>query len=308
LPKREETLNDLSLNYWEGKAIVKKTSEKNRSQSKERGTSTLSSALEKNLSAYAIAAGSAGVALLACAQSADAKVVITKVNIPVPVDRVPVQFDINGGGQMDFALSAYALGGCTSTSARAKPPIARPPLGCGGFNDELRVLPAQAANEVWQAGTSWGYNCAAALGRGARIDRLRAFAPGLMVMYGNVGSSEGHQVCLWKGSTPAKPYLGVKFLDKEGQLHYGWVRVTNNFISATITGYAYETIPNKPILAGAISEEDEAALMPSNPAAQISQPATLGHLALGATGLAAWRRGEEGLATSNVTYAGKDAE
>jgi len=273
--------------------------------SKKRSRSPLSAGLEKNLSSYALAAGSAGVALLACAQAADAKVVVTKVNIPVPDNGVPVQFDINGDGQMDFGLSAFVHGGCTSTSARVKQPHARQPLGCGPFNDELRVVPAQSANEVWLAGTSWGYNCAAKLGRGTRIDRLRPFAAGIQVMYGDVGSSEGIQVCPWRASTPAKPYLGVKFLDKEGALHYGWVRVTNNFIFATITGYAYETVPNKPILAGAITEADEAALTPSDLA---PQPATLGHLALGAAGLAAWRREEESFATSRVAYAGKDTE
>lgn len=264
--------------------------------SKKRSQSSLSAGLEKNLSSYALAAGSAGVALLACVQPADARVVVTKVDIPVPDNGVPVQFDINGDGQMDFGLSAFADGGC-STTARVRQPAARPPLGCGPFDDELRVAPAQAGNEVWQAGTSWGYNCAARLGRGTRIDRLRAFAPGILVMYGDVGSSEGHQICPWKGGSPAKPYLGVKFLDKQGELHYGWVRVTNNFISGTITAYAYETIPNKPILAGAISEEDEAALRPSDPA---PEPATLGHLALGAAGLAAWRREEEAFTTSRA--------
>ena len=277
--------------------------------SKKRSRSPLSAGLEKNLSSYALAAGSAGVALLACAQPADAKVVITKVDITVPDNGVPVQFDINGDGQMDFGLSAFADGGCTSTSARVKQPKARPPLGCGPFNDELRVVPAQSANEVWQAGTSWGYNCAAKLGRGTRIDRLRPFTAGIQVMYGDVGSSEGIQVCPWRASTPAKPYLGVKFLDKEGALHYGWVRVTNNFVFATITGYAYETIPNKPILAGAITEDDEASsLSPSDVIPQPPQPASLGHLALGATGLAAWRREEESIATSRVAYAGNDAE
>src|SRR5580700_852691 len=204
--------------------------------SKRRSRSPLSAGLEKNLSSYALAAGSAGVALLACAQAADAKVVITKVDITVPDNGVPVQFD---------------------------------------FNDELRVVPAQSANEVWQAGTSWGYNCAAKLGRGTRIDRLRPFAAGIQVMYGDVGSSEGIQVCPWRASTPAKPYLGVKFLDKEGALHYGWVRVTNNFVFATITGYAYETIPNKPILAGAINETgDETSLLePSNLHPKGAQPA-----------------------------------
>jgi hypothetical protein len=263
--------------------------------SKRRSRSPLSAGLEKNLSSYALAAGSAGVALLACAQAADAKVVVTKVNIPVPDNGVPVQFDINGDGQMDFGLSAFVHGGCTSTSARVKQPHARQPLGCGPFNDELRVVPAQSANEVWQAGTSWGYNCAAKLGRGTRIDRLRPFAAGIQVMYGDVGSSEGIQVCPWRSGTPAKPYLGVKFLDKEGALHYGWVRVTNNFVFATITGYAYETIPNKPILAGAVNETgDEASLMePSNLPSKDAQPASLGYLALGSVGLSAWRREDD---------------
>jgi len=274
---------------------VKKTLTKNKAQSKERGTSTLSSALEKNLSAYALAAGSAGVALLACVQAADAKVVVTKVNIPIPDNGVPVQFDINGDGQMDFGLSAFLDGGCTSTSARVKQPKARPPLGCGPFDDQLRVVPAQAANEVWQGGSSYGVKCAANLGHGVRIDRLRPFAAGVMVMYGDEGSSEGNQFCPWRGGTPAKPYLGVKFLDKEGALHYGWVRVTNNFVFATITGYAYETIPNKPILAGAINETgDEASLLePSNLPSKDVQPASLGYLALGSVGLSAWRREDE---------------
>ena len=115
-------------------------------------------------------------------------------------------------------------------------------------------------------------------------------------MYGDVGSSEGIQVCPWKSGTPAKPYLGVKFLDKEGALHYGWVRVTNNFVFATITGYAYETIPNKPILAGAINETgDEASLLePSrSTTSKGAQSASLGYLALGSVGLSAWRREDE---------------
>lgn len=267
--------------------------EKNASHSVERGRCSLSSALEKNLSAYALAAGSAGVALLACAQPADAKVVITRVDISVPINGTPVQFDINGDGQTDFSLSAYADGGCTSTSARLKHHKARPPLGCGFFDDQLRVIPAQAANEIWQAGTSYGYNCAANLGRGVRIDRLRPFAAGAMVMYGDVGTSAGNQFCPWRFNNPPKYFLGVKFLDTGGNLHYGWVRVASGGVRATITGYAYETIPNKPILTGATAEADEAALTPSELTPQAPQPAMLGYLALGAAGLAPWRREEE---------------
>jgi hypothetical protein len=271
--------------------------------SKKRSQSPLSAGLEKSLSSYALAAGSAGVALLACVQAADAKVVITKVDITVPLNAGPINFDINGDGQNDFGLSAFGatVSTCTFTQdARVKHRKGGRPLGCGGFDSQLRVVPAQAANEVWQAGTSYGDKCAANLGRGVRIDRLRAFAPGIMVMYGDEGSSEGNQFCPW-GRVNTKQYLGVKFLDKGGNVHYGWVRVTVNFVRATITGYAYETIPNKPILAGAITEDDETSLLsPSDVISQPPQPATLGHLALGAVGLTAWRREEKSFATSRV--------
>jgi len=45
-------------------------------------------------------------------------------------------------------------------------------------------------------------------------------------------------------------------------------------ITATLTGHAYETIPNKPIITGKTDGEDEA---------------TLGHLATGASAIPAWR-------------------
>lgn len=43
-------------------------------------------------------------------------------------------------------------------------------------------------------------------------------------------------------------YLGLEF-KVNGNVHYGWVRLNFPFSKgATITGYAYETIPNKPII------------------------------------------------------------
>jgi hypothetical protein len=66
-------------------------------------------------------------------------------------------------------------------------------------------------------------------------------------------------------------YLGLRFQIK-GKTHYGWARL--NFPSpqlARLTGYAYETIPNKPIIAGKTKGADDS----------VEQPATLGRLALG---------------------------
>ena len=81
----------------------------------------------------------------------------------------------------------------------------------------------------------------------------------------------------------------------KGTTHYGWVRITvknsKNVsipLTGTITEYGYETIANKVVLAG----------LPSNAAADAKESeeiaraggASLGMLALGADGLAAWRR------------------
>jgi hypothetical protein len=93
-------------------------------------------------------------------------------------------------------------------------------------------------------------------------------------------------------------YLGFQF-SIEGEIHYGWARfnVTDNGqqISAILTGYAYETTPNAPIFTGnefgnelreSPKPRAQAGVRPTIPPAG---PATLGRLAQGAQGLAAWR-------------------
>ena len=60
------------------------------------------------------------------------------------------------------------------------------------------------------------------------------------------------------GGNPKNRYLGVRFRI-DGQIHYGWVRLTvltqpTGTWSATITAYAYETVPNKAIKAGTAEE------------------------------------------------------
>jgi hypothetical protein len=54
-------------------------------------------------------------------------------------------------------------------------------------------------------------------------------------------------------------------------------------ITATLTGYAYETIPNKPIIAGKTKGPDVITV----------QPGTLGHLAAGASAISGWRRADQ---------------
>ena len=70
-------------------------------------------------------------------------------------------------------------------------------------------------------------------------------------------------------------YLALTFI-VNGKKHYGWARVSVQStehpltLTGTLTGYAYETIPNKPIKAGQTHGRDKA---------------TLGRLAQGASGV-----------------------
>jgi hypothetical protein len=81
----------------------------------------------------------------------------------------------------------------------------------------------------------------------------------------------------------------------EGKVHFGWARLNvscrGTDVFAILTGYAYETIPGKSIIAGATKGPDDAA-----PTASFTmptpEPVTLGALAMGAPGLSIWRRKE----------------
>ena len=104
------------------------------------------------------------------------------------------------------------------------------------------------------------------------------------------------------GKGNVKGYLGFRF-GIHGQTHYGWARL-NVFtewgaFTTTLLGYAYETIPNKPIILK--KEQGPCQRMKAgkenkhaNPAPSgTTEPASLGHLALGALGVPAWRRKEQ---------------
>jgi hypothetical protein len=83
-------------------------------------------------------------------------------------------------------------------------------------------------------------------------------------------------------------------------VHYGWARLTTGYsaefkIAAVLTGYAYETDPETPIIAGDISgaidanvdgESGDAKDMVTNEL----RGYTLGALALGASGMSIWKR------------------
>lgn len=100
-------------------------------------------------------------------------------------------------------------------------------------------------------------------------------------------------------------YLGFKF-QIDGEVHYAWARFnTSGFpepqensrgfvcnAKGTLTGYAYETIPDKPIVAGVIPDAGGNMRNPPvpNPELQNVTGSTLGVLASGAFGMGVWRK------------------
>ena len=121
---------------------------------------------------------------------------------------------------------------------------------------------------------------AAALKPGTRISKERTWDGGSHYMLwqcsGFCTSGRGTPTTRGEWNNVNNRYLGLRFTI-DGKAHYGWARLSvKNFkykfrMTATLMGYAYETIPNKPIIAGKTKGPDVIRV----------QPATLGDLALG---------------------------
>ena len=202
-----------------------------------RATAQLAATLDRNLSAYATAATAAGMGIVMTALPANAKIVYTPSNIPIPVNAGTISLDLNNDGIPDFGFSnGYSDGGVR----RAE-----------GFHaGSVRVSPAQKNNEIWEV-TSQGQPCAAALARGVRVGPKAPLVAKSLVMAASHGSYTNGGLAFGPWLKVQQAYIGVRFAIR-GKMHYGWARIKWNGIGATeyITGYAYETVPNKPILTG----------------------------------------------------------
>jgi hypothetical protein len=92
-------------------------------------------------------------------------------------------------------------------------------------------------------------------------------------------------------------YLGLKFV-VDGEVHYGWARVKlvspGGYASGSISGYAYETVPNQPIVTGqtggtADGNKQVSQAKPDSARILESGAQTLGMLAMGAPATSVWR-------------------
>jgi hypothetical protein len=257
----------------------------NRSSGPGKTASNLSESVHQRLNIYALAAGAAGVGVLALVQASEAKVVYTPANIGIsPRFNSHYHLDLNKDGITDFVFSASS-GLC----------------GKACFFRELRLAGAQRDGvEANQSGS------AAALSYGARIGELRGFRrTALMFRTSKTTFGGYHQFGNWHNV--GDRYLGLKFLI-HGKYHFGWARLRTTLIFgdfALLTGYAYETIAGKSIIAGkthgkahqdSLSPDDSGpGVSLTNPILDPPQPASLGMLALGAQGVPMWRRKESAL-------------
>jgi hypothetical protein len=227
-----------------------------------------SSTLHKNLNAYALGATAAGVAVLAIVPSATAEIIYTPAHHEIQPNRGGTGFflDLNHDGINDFLIVNFY----SATSALLN----------------VWVSPEQVGNEIFSNGA--GY--AAAIPAGVAIGSNGRFHPAQSLGMANDDFPVGNCQGPWKDAR--NKYLGLKF-EINGEVHFGWARLSVTCFTPAaahvlLTGYAYETVANQPILTGQTSGTSEESSLASP---QASHPALqLGLLALGSRGLAAWRR------------------
>jgi hypothetical protein len=223
-----------------------------------------------------MAAAAASVSLLALAQPAEGSVVITNVNIPITSKGISL--DLNKDGITDFHLKFRSNPGAS-----------------------LLVSYLSVKGVVGDAVMANGHYASALL-RSAKIGPSAHFGGTSAKSYLMERKSCSGSGCFlegdWGGNHPNR-FVGVKF-KISGAIHYGWIRVSitsnktlGSVLKGTVTEYGYETIANKLVKAGLPSST--AAAPEDAGIGMVEQRTSLGALALGADGLALWRRENDDL-------------
>ncbi len=209
--------------------------------------------LEKRLSAYALTATAAGFGMTLTAVNAEARVVYT------PADKV-----LTSGS---FTLPAGNTPGWTFLN---------------GFHSQSLSFDNLSVRPLNGAAVSFANGYAQALPAGASIGPNGVFETKVARMervtfLSDSSLTQAYGPC----ANVSNRYVGLRFL-VGGKMHYGWARfsVVNSgsltsgvHIKATFTGYAIETVPERPIQAGATSDPEA------------TNSRSLGCLALGCAGI-----------------------
>jgi hypothetical protein len=239
--------------------------------------STLPGSVRQQVNLYALAAGAAGVGMLALARSAEAKIVYTPAHIKIAPNST-VSLDLNHDGKNDFTFKNVLSISSNAPSFRS---------------DRLSII---AANTNQVAGLA---RYASALVAGVKIGTSAAFSGGSLSMA--FGMDQGGSLyCDGKWNSVQNRYLGMKFTIA-GQTHFGWARLNTRCdlykVESVLTGYAYETVAGEAITTGQTKDDsDQAGALSNIDFSALQSPAArqagLGMLALGAPALSIWRREE----------------
>lgn len=197
----------------------------------------LSPILDQRLKGYCIAAAAAGVGVLASNSSAEAEVVYTPANGHIAFERwSKIDFNHDGIPDASFFLS--------SSNYKV-------------IDRALTVRPTPAGGVIGYKGLFFSY--ASAFGAGAVIGpKGNIFNESAFLCRTEINHYDGSftfSAGAWRNSRGR--YLGLKF-QINGETHYGWIRLSVSAprkLEAIITGYAYETVANRPIRAGQTSGE-----------------------------------------------------
>jgi hypothetical protein len=249
--------------------------------SRPRKASWISDSLNRKLNIYTVAASAAGVGTMALSQAAEAKIVYTPTHVRIAFGQpYGIDFDHTHEGKPDMHLIWTAGNGTQALIASATGGVA--------YNISYSSNRRPFASAIF-AGAKIGPE---------RHFLKQMFGPRMASDYAPFPENFWYGPWANGGKGVKDRYLGIKF-KISGKFHYGWTRITVTtgalgFTGMILTGYAYETIPGKAIIAGATRGPDDAeptAAFSHNP-----EPATLGALALG---LSIWRRDEPVAATSD---------
>jgi hypothetical protein len=236
--------------------------------------SLLSESLLRQLNLYTLAVGAAGAAALT-AQPAQAEIVFTPTHVRLASGQVPI--DLNNDGTADFFLFNHSKDG-----------------SCCIYSRTLSVAGGYVGSS--QNGVIGLALWANALKAGQAIGPRQLFEYAHFKMANAFNDSNSFFFVKGPFANTTNRYLGLLFR-VNGETHYGWARfsvVKAGFngsipvVVATLTGYAYETVPNQAIIAGKTSGQSASLDFSDTP----SHTGSLGLLAIGAPALEVWRKSE----------------
>ena len=238
----------------------------------------------RRLSRYC-AAGAGAAVLAGAVTTADAAIVFTNFNNQVFTDPSvgngtstfftsgnAGNFDFNNDGVIDFRLRQRNSGPYTTS-------------GGSTFTLNLAGFAANTTGTIDVVGALNGANAyPSRLANGATIGAGGPFITLANGATGFLASVYGFAASKWVSANgPASGFIGVRFT-AGGQTYFGWVGLSVAGQDATIpyaitlTGFAYENVPNTAIIAGQTT------------GGAVPEPHSLALVALGGIGLAAFRR------------------